>query len=417
MEKKSDAKIKKNKKSADIYDSAIRITPLNIIYFTIGILALLAVIIAWSIFGSILIKTRAFGILTTKLPIYSVNSDYDGLVSEIYKKRGDTVNIGDRLIKLSQVDIGLELQEQEFELYQQLILDSIQLKTLKNEERLQLNMISLEKSELRKNIKQTKDEIRFYTQLQDNSKILLDKGIISQVQYNQNLFQLEKLKLLLKGDSVKLISYSQSKKTTLEQIHLEQKKINANILDIKSKTKSLRVRYDTSSYVRASVNGIIQECLVKYGIPVEQFDRVYTIREINSVDSNLYADIFIPYFDLEMAEVGMKALISPYNVDQNRFGKVEGKLIETSSYPATTQFLLSRISNQEVVDEVSKLGPVYYSRAILIRDTSTVSGYKWTSKKGPPFSIKPGMSSSVHIVITERPPISFVIPWVKKQLR
>jgi hypothetical protein len=61
-------------------------------------------------------------------------------------------------------------------------------------------------------------------------------------------------------------------------------------------------------------------------------------------------------------------------------------------------------------------GPVYYARAKLVNDSSTVSGLKWSSKDGPPFKIEAGVLCSSQIYTSFKPPLSFVVPWIKNKM-
>jgi HlyD family secretion protein len=404
----------KKKVPNDVFNSTVNITPSKIRYFTIGVLILLSVILVWGVFGSIMVKMKAFGIITTKLSIYSESSDFGGIVNTIYKTRGDTVKKGDKLIKLSQIELNLQLKDQLFLLTQQIIVDSIQMESLENQKKISINNLKLQIEDLQSTKKQSEFEIDFYVKMIDESKILLKKGIMSNTDYNQTLFQLQKLRLSFTSDSSNLISLVASKKTYLDQVKLEKQQIISSIKELKEQTNNLKIKYDTSSYIYASSEGIIQECLVKTGMPVAQFQDVFTIREINIADTRLYADLFIPYFDMEKAAINMKAVISPYNIDQNRYGKIESTISEISYYPASKTYMYNLLGNQDIVDAFSSNGPVYYSRAILTTDLSTVSGLKWTSAKGPPFTVNAGMSCSADIIVDSRPPISFVIPWFKK---
>jgi HlyD family secretion protein len=55
-------------------------------------------------------------------------------------------------------------------------------------------------------------------------------------------------------------------------------------------------------------------------------------------------------------------------------------------------------------------------RAALVPDPGTASEYKWSSSKGPPFKVEAGTRVLVSVVVDRRPPISFVLPVVRRTL-
>ncbi len=406
----------KMKVPADLLDSTVNITPSKIRYFTIGILTLLIISLVWGVFGRIMVKMRANGIITNILSIYTVSSNTGGVVYEIYKQRGDTVKKGEQLLKLSQVELNLQLNSQVYLLSQQAVIDSFQILAIDNQKRLQLSLITLQEDELKSSMEQTNFEIDFYQHMINDSELLLQKGVISNTEYNQTLFQLQKLQLLFKSDSVQLITVENNRETFIQQIDLEKQQINASLLELKEQTNSLHIKYDTFSYINSNSDGVIQECLVKTGVPVAEFQDVFTIRQINLTDTNLYVDLFIPFSDLEKADVYMKAVIAPFNVDENVYGKIEATITEISDYPATKEYILYLLGDIGVVSAFGSQGPVYYSRAILTTDSSTASGLKWTSEKGPPYRINAGMICTADIIVDSRAPISFIVPWIRKGL-
>jgi len=43
-------------------------------------------------------------------------------------------------------------------------------------------------------------------------------------------------------------------------------------------------------------------------------------------------------------------------------------------------------------------------------DSTTFSGYKWSSSKGPELNISSGTTTTVRVTIEERAPITFILP-------
>jgi HlyD family secretion protein len=50
----------------------------------------------------------------------------------------------------------------------------------------------------------------------------------------------------------------------------------------------------------------------------------------------------------------------------------------------------------------------------LLPDPSTVSGYRWSSAKGPPVKIEPGTLCQSAIIVASRHPIEMVVPFLRR---
>jgi len=49
-------------------------------------------------------------------------------------------------------------------------------------------------------------------------------------------------------------------------------------------------------------------------------------------------------------------------------------------------------------------------------DKNTVSGYQWTSAQGPPYKITNGTLCKATVVVKKQPPVTLVVPFLKKWL-
>ncbi len=54
--------------------------------------------------------------------------------------------------------------------------------------------------------------------------------------------------------------------------------------------------------------------------------------------------------------------------------------------------------------------------AELLLNEKTVSGFEWSSSKGPPLEVHVGTMCSTSITVREQPPVSLVIPLLRKYL-
>jgi HlyD family secretion protein len=72
--------------------------------------------------------------------------------------------------------------------------------------------------------------------------------------------------------------------------------------------------------------------------------------------------------------------------------------------------MLGVLENQALVQEFSQGGAPIEVIAALIPNQNTISGFTWSSAKGPPVQITSGTLCDAWITLTNQRPISFVLP-------
>ncbi len=155
--------------------------------------------LGWGIFGEIPIKVKAFGIVTNVHQESIITSNYNGIVASIYKNRGDTVNKGDKVIKLIQLDLTLTIDEKIFQLHTQTNDNLLQIEALNSEKKQKLISFANDKQALEKQISDVKIQIQYYKKLYDEKSILMEQGIVSEVDLKQTEFNFKQQQLLLKN--------------------------------------------------------------------------------------------------------------------------------------------------------------------------------------------------------------------------
>ena len=125
----------------------------------------------------------------------------------------------------------------------------------------------------------------------------------------------------------------------------------------------------------------------------------------------------ITYFDVKdgkQIKPGMKVQITPDTVKRERFGGIVGTVKFVSPYPVTSSRAASRLGNPELAEALT--GKVAKVEVVvdLQPEATNVSGYKWSSSKGPDSKLTPGTTSSVRVTVEERAPITFLLPFLRE---
>jgi len=107
---------------------------------------------------------------------------------------------------------------------------------------------------------------------------------------------------------------------------------------------------------------------------------------------------------------GMHAKIRVWGVNPNLFGYIKGKVDKVSYLPVTSFYFKTLYLTESVIKHISKGDTVIPVIVVPEFDSKSVTRFKWTSKKQPPFKIPLGSVVTTYIEIGSRPPISFVFP-------
>ena len=119
--------------------------------------------------------------------------------------------------------------------------------------------------------------------------------------------------------------------------------------------------------------------------------------------------------DGKKIQPGMKVLITPDTVKRTRYGGIMGEITEVSPFPVTSETATSVVGNPEVVQQViGQEGGKVEVLAQLITESTTYSGYKWSSSEGPELEISPGTTTTVRVIVEELSPITFILPILRE---
>jgi HlyD family secretion protein len=138
------------------------------------------------------------------------------------------------------------------------------------------------------------------------------------------------------------------------------------------------------------------------------------IVEIEIAGQVLEATVYMPPDRGKNIRPGMEVRVEPTTIKREEYGAIVGNVVTVSDFPVTPQGMLADLHNDALVKRFSQDGAPYAAKVTLERDPSTVSGYRWTSGKGPPIPLSSGTLIRAEVTTREQPPIDLVIPLMKR---
>lgn len=119
----------------------------------------------------------------------------------------------------------------------------------------------------------------------------------------------------------------------------------------------------------------------------------------------------VPFDQAQNIHTGQKVLIDFPYISTQEFGHLKGIITDFSWFSMNENQKTEAIPNKILRDAVMEgiKVPVMFEIS-LEEDPSTPSGFKWTSKAGPPYKLASGAIGSIKVAIYEVSPFYYIFP-------
>ena len=230
----------------------------------------------------------------------------------------------------------------------------------------------------------------------------------TQQRYLENLSTISQLKADLQQLDTKI--------KILEQQNLEASAGRKNqIQDVQHNIAQLEKQFEYNQQIISPYSGCILELIASNSSVLNPGDRLVSIK-VNGISEEISSLAYFPISDGKKIKSGMKIYVTPNTVRRERFGGIVGTVTTVSAFPITKEGATNLVGNPEVVEElISKVGPVIAVQAQLELDSSTPSGYKWSSSQGPEnLKITSGTTTITRVTIEKQTPITLILPILRE---
>jgi HlyD family secretion protein len=432
----------------------------------LGSLAVAA--LTWSIHGRIPITVEGRGVLVYPRNVVSFQSKSSGQLATLNVEVGDVVEKGDVIGTIDQAELRKQLEQQRTKLAelqaQDQAVGSLQgLRTEQEKQTIQQQRQYLQqrirelqsltpqlratseeslqeqRQSLQLSLEQARSLVPVYQErLESRQYLYQEKAITNDVlleaeqQHLENEAKIADLQAQLKELTAKETEQEKTYRDNLSAIadfqaqleELDSREANLaredletatvrkkEIQDLKREINQLELQLGNSSQIISQHSGRILEMAVNPGQVVSEGTRLGSI-EAENPDSQLAGMTYFTVADGKKIQPGMTIQITPQTVKRERFGGIVGTVTEISSFPITQEAATSVVGNPEVVQGLvsDKQEGVMQVFADLKPDTTTFTGYQWSSSQGPNLKISPGTTATVRVKVEERAPITFVLP-------
>ena len=125
----------------------------------------------------------------------------------------------------------------------------------------------------------------------------------------------------------------------------------------------------------------------------------------------------MPLTEAKLLKSGMEVLLYPSSVDSQKYGHMEGEIYSVGKYAVNANNLIYVLGSDNLIaEQFINNGPVISVICKIRTDSSSNSGYYWSSENGKLLTITDGTLVSAKIVIDECAPITKLFNNLKEQL-
>ncbi len=422
----------------------------------------------WSIFGRIPITIEGRGVLIYPSKVVPLQTTTAGQLLTLNVKEGEIVKKGDVIATVDQVDRSKQLQLSQTKLTQlqaqdrgvnvlQLQRNDQEKKSLQEQRQtLQQKLKDLQsltpilrekglesskrdRQNLNKRIQTHRELLPTFKKRLDNRQKLFQQGAVSddlvlqsRQEYLDKINSIDEAESQLKQLAVKeaealkdylskqneiqtiqaQLQELDSKQATLAQQDLETSTTRKKeIQEVEREIARLKEQLGNNSQIISQHSGRILEMTVNPGQVINSGTRIASI-DVENQSDQLVGITYFPVKDGKKIQRSMTIQITPQTVKRERFGGIVGIVTGVSSFPITKEAAAKLIGNPEVVEGLvpDKHEGFIQVFATLESDSTTFSGYKWSSSSGPTLKISTGTTTVVRVKVEQRAPITYVLP-------
>jgi len=415
--------------SPDRLDEAIQIvTPRDWLPLVVlGILTILTLV--WGFTGRIPTTVSGRGVLLRPRGVLDVQTLGAGRVERLRVRAGDRVAQGDVLAYVDQFELRRRLDEDRSLLTELETQDRAQTRLQGDQTSRQQRQTGItgtyvrsQADNLRKALADAQALAPLLDQRLQSLRKLRDAGLIAALAPElldaeraalENASRITEAAARLKELDIQL-AQAEALEMSLSRDNLEAASMRrAEIQRLRSAIAINEVQIEKNSQIVAARAGRIVELLADDGQIVTAGARIARL-EVDDAGTTLVNVAYFLVGDGKKIRPGMRVLVTPDTVERQRYGGITGVVLAVSDMAVTTEGARAMVGNADLAQALLAGAARIEVTAALDVDPETASGYKWSSSNGPPSAVTAGLTGDVRVVVEQRAPITYVLPFLRE---
>lgn len=390
---------------------------------------LLACVVVWSIIGRVPTIAAGRGVILRPRQVMQAQTTLGGRILSLRVRAGDHVRQGDLIASIDQSDIVKRIDENRRNVAALEDQDRRRTAAAQLQTELQTQQDATERAGLESQRRALNKSLADATALRpvleahaQSERNLVKEHLLgfaaqelvdaeSKVRDNEANIQDYTLRL---GQIDGQLRQIETRSASLSKQFLDESLTRRNEIEQVRRNIALdefQVRED--GRIRSEYTGRVAEVMAATGEVMPAGGKLLTL-EVENPGDGLVSISYFPVRDGKKIQPGMRIQVTPDTVERERFGGILGTVISVSPIPVTREGATSTIGNAEVVQSLMPEGGYIEVRARLETDPSTVSGYRWSSSRGPAMKITSGLTHSTRVTVEGRAPVTYFLPILRE---
>jgi HlyD family secretion protein len=373
---------------------------------------LLAVGLAWSVFGTVARTVSGSGILIAQGgQLVEAQSTGAGRITELAVRPGMAVEAGSVIATVVAADREQRLAGA---------------RSLANARRVNLQRVQtisetvsqqraaaeqLQRNAQEDRVRVTRDRIRTTAEQYEIQQGLFRKGLATLARVNEARDAMN----AARGDEAQaLTALADIQAKAAEEARVDADRISQAREELAAAERTLaetEVETSTAARIIAPVPGRVVEIKANLGSVVSAGQAVVSI-ETGRTGLELLA--FVPSRTAREVRPGMTVRISPVGTRKEDQGELIGSVTDISAFPVSAVGLRALLQNETLADSLSRQGSPHVARITLGERPG--GGYRWTSSHGEDVALSSGALAGLEVVVSLHRPINLVVPAVRRFL-
>jgi HlyD family secretion protein len=373
--------------------------------------------ILWSALVDVPVKVQGRGILLPPGGIVDIVSDTDGRIDRLLVRPGDRVAAGQPIARVDQSEVQLQLalaEGQAADARRQ--RDALAAFHVREESAADAFRVA-RNAALTENLRLLEERLGMMQQREEVLRVLSQQNLVNRDRFlfsRVEVFQVREQIAAARNERQQLALDQALKRTQREREILEAER---RVDETGRQAEALRERLARLGAVLATHAGRVVEAKVNVGQVVSRGTPLVTVEHDAEGTGAPVAVIYVTAADGKRLAQGMAVAVSPSSTRREEHGVLQGRILRVADVPASSAGLLRTLQNDQLVQSFTQgLGTLFEVTVRLEADPATRSGLKWSTGRGPDFSIESGTLVEADVTVRSVPLIGLAFPALRGSL-
>ena len=397
--------------SPDELDRLLKVTDFKGWIAQLTIFALIVLALTWGYIGRIPSVVSGQGVIVRRGGVLNVVAAGSGVVAQLKVKVGDRISEGQIVTTVAQPAILEKRKNAELALAQARRERDWSHALRVQQAKMETAAIQRQHDNAQLEAKHLEEQAALAAEIVAGQDQLFAAGIIIKqkaIEAKQNLAAVQDRVASVHAHLQELEAQEFSIQAKVQE---EDAQKQLGIEELERNLSAVEKDLEIAGNVISPYRGEVLEVKVSAGATVAASDPVVSIQpDVQDLEVLLY----LPAARAKDVRKGMEAMISPSSAKPEEYGFIKGYVSYVSDFPDTPAELMHNFQNEVLVKALTGEGPVTGLHVEMERNPKTLSGYQWSSSRGPNLTLSGGTLCTAEVVTRWQRPVELMLPALRK---